>query len=82
MKPINFDGVNAVYGANQPEYQPLPAEKRPGQSVEIVTCWKLTPEEIKRIQETGEIWLAVLTFGQPLQPVIVSVEKPEPYDPQ
>lgn len=80
MEPIKFEGANIVYGANQPEYKPLPAEKRPGQSGEILTCWELSPDELKRVQETGKIWLGVLTFGQPLQPVILSVEKPEPYD--
>ena len=28
MEPVNFEGANAVYGANQPEYIPLPAEVR------------------------------------------------------
>jgi hypothetical protein len=80
MQPLNFDGANVVFGANQPEYQPLPAEMRLGHSSEIVTCWELSPEELERVQETGKIWLSLLTFGQPLQPVLVSVDKPEPYD--
>lgn len=80
MEPIKFDGANVVYGANQPEYKPLPAERRPGCSGEVVTCWELSPDELKCVQETGKIYLALLTFGQPLQPVIVSVYKPEPYD--
>lgn len=82
MKPIKFNGANVVYGANQPEYIPLPAERRPGQSGEIVTCWELSPEEIKRVQETGKIWLSLLTFGQPLQPVLLTADKPEPYAPE
>lgn len=80
MEPIKFEGANIVYGANQPEYKPLPAERRPGYSGEIVTCWELSPGELKRVQETGKIYLSVLTFGQPLQPVILSVEKLRPYD--
>lgn len=80
MTPLNFDGVNIVYAANQPEYEPLPAEKRDGRCGEIVTCWELSPEELERVRETGKIWLAVLTFNQPLQPLIISVDKPEPYD--
>ena len=82
MEPIKFDGANVVYGAEQPEYVPLPAERRQGPSGEIVTCWELNPTEKMIIQETGKIWLSVLTFGQPLQPVLVSVDKPEPYDPE
>ena len=80
MDPIEFDGANVVYGANQPEYLPLPAEKRPGRSGEIVTCWELSPDELKRVQETGVIFVSLLTFGQPLQPVLVSVDKPDVYD--
>lgn len=80
MQPLNFDGVNVVYGAKQPEYIPLPAEYRGGKSGEILTCWELSPDELKRVQETGKLWLGVLTFGQPLQPVYLAVEKPEPYD--
>lgn len=80
MQPLNFDGANVVFGAKQPEYIPLPAEYRGGKSGEILTCWELTPEELKRVQETGKLWLGVLTFGQPLQPVYLAVDKPEPYD--
>ena len=81
MEPITFDGANIIYGANQPEYKPLPAEWRgKPETGEIVTCWELSPDEIKRIQETGKIWLSVLTFGQPLQPVLLAVDKPDVYD--
>ncbi len=80
MEPILFKGANVVYGASQPEYKPLVAERRPGNSGEIVTCWKLSPEELERVKETGVIWLSMLTFNQPLQPVLLSVDKPEPYD--
>lgn len=80
MEPVIFEAANVVFGANQPEYKPLPAESRGGKSGEILTCWELSPDELKRIQETGKIWLVVLTFGQPMQPVHLSVEKPEPYD--
>ena len=83
MQPLNFDGANIVFGANQPEYQPLPAEfvGKP-ETGQINTCWELSPDELKQIQETGKIWVSILTFGQPLQPVLVSVYKPKPYDPE
>lgn len=83
MQPLNFDGANIVFGANQPEYQPLPAELvgKP-ETGQINTCWELSPDELKQIKETGKIWVSILTFGQPLQPVLVSVDKPKPYDPE
>jgi len=72
MEPIKFDGANAIFGANQPEYIPLPAKKRP--NGEVITCWRLSPEEIKRVQETGVVWVCMLTFNQPLQPIMVATD--------
>lgn len=81
MKPVDFDGVNTVFGADQPEYQPLPAERvgKP-ETGQVNTCWELDPEELETVQETGKIFVSLLTFGQPLQPVLVSVVKPDVYD--
>lgn len=79
MEPITFDDANIIFGAQQPEYKPLPAELCDSATGQIITCWELSPEEIKRIQETGKIWLSVLTFGQPLQPVSLAVDKPDVY---
>ena len=82
MEPVNFDGVNAVYGKDQKEYLPLPAERRgKPQYGEVLTCWQLSPEELEQVQKTGKIWLSLLTFNRPLQPVILSTEKPETYCP-
>ena len=52
MQPLNFDGANVVFGGKQPEYIPLPAEYRGGKSGEILTCWELSPEELKRFTRT------------------------------
>jgi len=83
VEPIKFDGVNIVFGANQSEYRPLPAELRGKlKTGEVLTCWQLTPDELKTIAETGQIWLSMLTFGQPLQPVLLSANKPSVYDPE
>ena len=79
MEPKKFDGVNCVYGANQPEYQDLHAQRYNGPLGQVVTCWQLSPEELQKVQETGEIWLSLLTFGNPLQPVMLTVEKPDKY---
>lgn len=83
MEPVHFDGENVVFGENQPEYIPLPAERvgKP-QTGQIITCWSLSPEELERVRETGQIYVSLLTFGQPLQPILVTVDKPEPYDPE
>lgn len=73
MKAKQFKEVNAVYGENQPEYYPLPAYK--SEDGTAVFCFELDEEERKKIAETGELWVALRTFNQPLQPICVTVNK-------
>ena len=40
-----------------------------------VFCFELDEEERKKIAETGELWVALRTFNQPLQPICVTVNK-------
>lgn len=70
MKPIEFDGVNAIYGKDQEGVQPLPAMKNDDGAV--ITCWELSPADLKKIAETGKIWLSQLTFNHFLQPILPS----------
>lgn len=61
----------------QPEYMPLPAMKIPNDPQGlIITKWQLSPEELERVKETGTIHLSMLTFNQPLQPVLLTVDLP------
>lgn len=77
MKPINFDGADILFEENQPEYMPLPAKRGDCRwDGEIHTCWELSPEELQEIQKTGVIWVSILTFRQPLQPISLSTKKP------
>lgn len=75
MKPKEFPEVNTIYAKDQPEYQPLPVFKD-GKGT-VVSCWKLTDEEIINIAKNGYIWLSVMTFNQPLQPIFLTTEKNE-----
>lgn len=43
----------------------------------ITCCFKLTPEELAEVNRTGVIWHTVLTFGKPLQPQSMSLQRPE-----
>lgn len=56
-----------VYAKDQPEYIPLPAWK--GEDGTVVTRWHLSPWERFRVLFGGSIWLTLLTFNRPLQPV-------------
>mgnify|MGYP003496589326 CR=1 FL=1 len=72
MKPTEFKGSNIVFGANQPEYQPLPALALRDQEGTIITCWELTEEELQEVIATKKIYLQQLTFNRPLQPVYIT----------
>ena len=76
MEPLNFEESDVIFGENQPEYLPLPAKFGDRTVGEIYTCWKLSPEEIAEIQKTGVVWLSILTFNHPLQPVSLTATKP------
>ena len=75
MKPINFDGADTVFGKNQPEYLPLPAKQVDNNT--IMTCWELSDDDILLINSSKKIWLGIMTFGKPLQPVLLASSRSE-----
>lgn len=75
MKPIEFKEVNVVYGKDQKEYEPLPALKF--EDGTMVTCWKLSWRELLRIVWQRKVWVSVLTFNQPLQPLYITTKQEE-----
>jgi len=74
MIPKTFKGMNALYGKDQPEYFPLPVHKTDGGTV--TSCWKLSLFERIQVLFGGTIWLRMLTFNQPLQPLKLSIRCP------
>lgn len=72
MEAVNFKESNVVFAENQDEYKSLPAYI--DNNGLVVTCWKLSEEEIKNINETGRIYLETLTFNNPLQPVMLTTD--------
>lgn len=82
MEPVSpvipdVDSPEVVYAKDQPEYLPLPAIKR--EDGAILTRWMLTEQEKQQILEQGYIYLEVLTFNKPLQPLRLSTEAPAEY---
>ena len=75
MEPIKFKEANVVYAEDQPEYLPLPVHKT--FSGEVTSCWKLTLKERLKVLLTGKFWLSQMTFNQPLQPQLPTIDKPE-----
>jgi hypothetical protein len=78
MNPAAFKLPNTkqvVYAENQPEYKGLPCVRLP--SGDIATRWVLDEKERELIAESGEFYLCISTFNQPLQPLMPMADRPE-----
>jgi len=69
-----FREQNVIFAKDQPQYNPLPALV---DGDNTVSCWELSDEEIKQLNETKMIWLLMKNFKQPLQPVFMTINKYE-----
>ena len=71
--PVGFEGADFVFlapeGMSANQCCDLPVFKTRGQ---IISCWRLSPEELTEIAQTGVVWLSV--HGQQQPPVLVSGE--------
>lgn len=72
MENVKFEGCNTVYGADQPEYKPLHAQRTGNVTI---TCYRLSFKERVKMLFTGLLWLGQMNFGQPLQPQLPSLNK-------
>jgi hypothetical protein len=78
MKLIEFPEQTVVIAKDQPEYLPLPAHRfKDDPQGRIACCWQLTWAERFKVLFRGRLWHQILTFDKPLQPQLLSVEKPE-----
>jgi hypothetical protein len=77
MKAIEFPEQTLVIAKDQPQYAPLPAHVDLSSNEVVITfCWKLSFRERLGVLFCGNLWHQVLTFGQPLQPQRLDVQKP------
>lgn len=74
MKVINFKECNSIYAKDQPEYLPLPSHKT--EDGKVTSCWKLSFWERLKVLITGRIFLQILTFNKPLQPLKMITHNP------
>lgn len=70
MKPDTFKEANMIMGAGgNPSTEDLPLCKATTPSIPgvnfLVSRWKLEPAEVKKIKETGEIWISIMGDGMP-----------------
>ena len=86
MKPIEPVLTRApneprlYFARDQAQYNTLPALRGPGPEMggqgKVTSRWQLSFRECLRVFWTGEIWLQMLTFDEPLQPVKILTEEP------
>lgn len=74
MNPVKFKEQTITYAEGQPQYLPLPAHR--ASDGRATFCWRLSWRERFKLLLTGHLWHSVLTFKQPLQPQLLSVDKP------
>jgi len=71
-----FDGLESkeiIYAKDQPEYIPLRTLVSAGPDRKVISRWTLTNEQRKAVAEGADIFLQLLTFGRPLQPILMAV---------
>lgn len=66
-----------VYAEHQKEYLPLPCLQENASTGHVITRWSLTWKERLYILFTGELWLTLLTFHKPLQPILLKLNPPK-----
>ncbi len=80
MLPTQFDQANFTFtkpeGWTDEQCMSLPVFK--GTDTEgtpcIISCWRLSKEDLEDIQRTGVVWLNIIGHGMP--PVSVFTENP------
>lgn len=81
MKAVEFKEVNIRIAENQEEYQTLPVYAKPNDpTVPVTMCFELDEEEREQVIKEGKIWLTMLTFGNPFQPIGMRCVKPEEFE--
>lgn len=79
MQPTSFPEQTVVIAEHQKaDYIPLPAYRVYNDPHgRIICCWQLTLGERIRLLFSGKLWHQVLTFNRPLQPQLLTVDKPD-----
>jgi len=70
-----LEGQHIVFAANQPEYNPLQVWRKP--TGEVISRWRLTWRERIAALMGRPLYLEVLTFNRPLQPVYLTFSEHE-----
>ena len=72
---LPVEGGHIVYAADQPEYQPLPVWRKPGG--QVISRWRLSWRERLAALVGRDLYVEVLTFNDPLQPIYLAFSERE-----
>lgn len=76
MKPVAFPEQTVVLAPDQKGYDPLPVHATPAPELIMVSCWRLGWRERLKLLLTGRLWLMQRTLGHPLQPSLITADRP------
>lgn len=62
-----------TYAEEQPQYTPLRTLRSIGPEHRVISRWTLTDEQRKAVADGADLFLELLTFGDPLQPIRIAV---------
>jgi len=79
MQPVSpiipgSEEFEVVYAKDQPEYTPLPVLRT---EKALLTRWRLSEEERQWIANGGDLFIAVMHFGDRLQPMMPIAGTPD-----
>jgi len=76
-----LEDYEVVYAKDQPQYRPLRVLRANAADRQVFSRWTPTPEQRQRIAEGADIYLAIVTYGGPLQPVSLFIAEESDLDP-
>lgn len=74
MTNQNFSEANIKIAEHQEEYKTVYAFYNKDEG-SVTMCFSVSDEELDRIKATNEIYIKLLTFGRPMQPIAMSCNK-------
>ena len=74
---VLLDGwEEALYAEGQDMYQTLPVVRSQDEERRVISRWTPTYEERQMVMRGEDLFLTILTLGEPLQPVLLAVGAP------
>lgn len=69
--------AETVVAKDQEQYNPLPSIIVPGSEGEVLSRWEMSDEEKILLLSGGHVYLSIMTFGGPLQPILLRIATPD-----